>query len=224
MKKFYFLALSALLLCSACGPDKKLMQAQFENSNYAKVRIEGSDKYGVKDVTTGQEILPQNYEAIDYYATGYFMVRDSSGVQLFDESGANIIPAQEQINAKTGHFEFSNEKVKGLYFINSNFTISGEYDKLCVDAAGNVLFTKDGLSGIMNTKGETLIPGEYKLLIWDGKNYNAAKDKDTKKPYFDEKTQTFNWSRAEASTFDKGGKRLKKLSAAQAKKIFEVKK
>ncbi len=86
------------------------------------------------------------------------------------------------------------------------------------------MFFAKGLYGVLNPEGETIIPGEYNQLIWDGKNYNAIKDKNPKRPYFDEKTKKINWTRAEAFTFDKDGKQLKKLTTAQAKKIFEAKK
>ena len=50
------------------------------------------------------------------------------------------------------------------------------------------------------------------------------KNKNDKRPYFDAKTKRFNWYLAEAAVFDADGKLVKKLTAPQAKKIFEAKK
>ena len=231
MKKFYFLALVATVICfvlSSCGP--KVQQARFENTNFASVTVEGSGQYGIKDLTTGQEILPQIYKSVGYYYSGFFTAQDDTGVQLFDVSGKCVIPAQAQINAKDGYFEFVGNKTskgsgaKGIYVIKTGKTIINVYDALEGDGAGNFMFFAKGLYGVLNPEGETIIPGEYNQLIWDGKNYNAIKDKNPKRPYFDEKTKKINWTRAEAFTFDKDGKQLKKLTTAQAKKIFEAKK
>ena len=46
----------------------------------------------------------------------------------------------------------------------------------------------------------------------------------TKRPYFNEKTKKYNWNLAEAAALDQTGKRVKKLTAKQAKKVFEAKK
>ena len=63
MKKFYFLALAALVLSlAACGP--KVIEKKFEKTNFATVTVEGSGKYGVKDVVSGREILPQSFDNI----------------------------------------------------------------------------------------------------------------------------------------------------------------
>ena len=145
-------------------------------------------------------------------------------VQLFDKDGKCVIPAQEQISAKEGYFEFTKGDTKGFYFIKEKSTVSGVYNKFEIDAAGNISFVKDGKYGVLNKKGEIVIPGEYELILWDGKNYNAAKNKNDKRPYFDAKTKRFNWYLAEAAVFDADGKLVKKLTAPQAKKIFEAKK
>lgn len=223
MKKFYFLALAALVLSLAsCGP--KVIEKKFEKTNFATVTVEGSGKYGVKDVVSGQEILPKSFDNIGYYYSGFFTAKDNTGVQLFDEAGKCVIPAQEQISAKEGYFEFTKGDTKGFYFIKEKSTVSGVYNKFEIDAAGNISFVKDGKYGVLNKRGEIVIPGEYELILWDGKNYNAAKNKNDKRPYFDAKTKRFNWYLAEAAVFDADGKLVKKLTAPQAKKIFEAKK
>lgn len=185
--------------------------------------MEGSGKYGVKDVVSGKEILPQSFDNIGYYYSGFFTAKDNTGVQLFDKDGKCVIPAQEQISAKEGYFEFTKGDTKGFYFIKEKSTVSGVYNKFEIDAAGNISFVKDGKYGVLNKKGEIVIPGEYELILWDGKNYNAAKNKNDKRPYFDARTKRFNWYLAEAAVFDADGKLVKKLTAPQAKKIFEAK-
>ena len=231
MKKFYFLAFVATVICfclTSCGP--KVKEARFENTNFASVTVESSGLYGIKDLTTGQEILPQIYKSVGYYYSGFFTAQDDTGVQLFDETGKCVIPAQAQINAKDGYFEFVGNKTskgpggKGIYVITTGKTIINVYDALEPDKAGNFMFFDKGLYGVINSKGETIIPGEYNQLFWDGEQYNALKDKDPKRHYRDEKTQKIIWTRAEAFTFDKDGKLIKKLTTAQAKKIFETKK
>lgn len=178
MKKFYFLALAALVLSlAACGP--KVIEKKFEKTNFATVTVEGSGKYGVKDVVSGREILPQSFDNIGYYYSGFFTAKDNTGVQLFDEAGKCVIPAQEQISAKEGYFEFTKGDTKGFYFIKEKSTVSGVYNKFEIDAAGNISFVKDGKYGVLNKKGEIVIPGEYELILWDGKNYNAAKKQKT---------------------------------------------
>lgn len=218
MKKFYFLALAALVLSlAACGP--KVIEKKFEKTNFATVTVEGSGKYGVKDVVSGREILPQSFDNIGYYYSGFFTAKDNTGVQLFDKDGKCVIPAQEQISAKEGYFEFTKGDTKGFYFIKEKSTVSGVYNKFEIDAAGNISFVKDGKYGVLNKKGEIVIPGEYELILWDGKNYNAAKNKNDKRPYFDARTKRFNWYLAEAAVFDADGKLVKKLTAPQAKKF-----
>ena len=231
MKKFYFSALIAAVMSfglTSCGP--KVKEARFENTNFAKVTVEGSGQYGIKDLATGQEILPQIYKSVGYYYSGFFTAQDDTGIQLFDKTGKCVIPAQAEISAKDGYFEFVGNKTskgpgaKGIYVIATGKTIINVYDALEGDGAGNFMFFAKGLYGVLNSEGETIIPGEYNLLIWDGEQYNALKNKNPKRPYLDEKTKKINWSRAEAFTFGKDGKQLKKLTTAQAKKIFEAKK
>ena len=146
MKKFYFLALAALVLSLAsCGP--KVIEKKFEKTNFATVTVEGSGKYGVKDVVSGREILPQSFDNIGYYYSGFFTAKDNTGVQLFDKDGKCVIPAQEQISAKEGYFEFTKGDTKGFYFIKEKSTVSGVYNKFEIDAAGNISFVKDGKYG-----------------------------------------------------------------------------
>ena len=229
MKKFDFWVIMTAVFCLglvSCGP--KIKESPFEKTNYASVTVEGSGKYGVKNTATDYEILPQIYDAVGYYYSGFFWAQDSTGVQLFDVNGKCIIPAQTQINAKDGYFEFVGHNAsggvsKGVYFIETEKIVCGVFDALNVDQAGNVIFFQNGHYGVINPEGTTIIPGEYKQLFWDGENYNAIKDKNAKRPYFDEKTKKINWSRAEACTFDENGKLVKKLTASQAKKIFETK-
>ena len=222
MKKFSFFAvLTAMVMClCSCGP--KEITSQFAKTNYATVTLEGSGKYGVKDVVSNQEIIPQVYSSIGYYYSGYFLAQDASGVRLIDTTGKEVIPLQDKIAAKENYFEFSKGKSTGFYFIKTQTAVSGDYDTLEVDKAGNVLFLKNGLAGIMNTKGTVIIPGEYSYLVFDGENYNAAKNKNDKRPIVG-KNGKANWSLADAQVFDKNGKAVKKLTAAQAKKVFEKK-
>lgn len=222
MKKFSFFAvLTAMVMClCSCGP--KEITSQFAKTNYATVTLEGSGKYGVKDVVSNQEIIPQVYSSIGYYYSGYFLAQDASGVRLIDTTGKEVIPLQDKIAAKENYFEFSKGKSTGFYFIKTQTAVSGDYDTLEVDKAGNVLFLKNGLAGIMNTKGTVIIPGEYSYLVFDGENYDAAKNKNDKRPIVG-KNGKANWSLADAQVFDKNGKAVKKLTAAQAKKVFEKK-
>lgn len=231
MKKFYFLALAALVLSlAACGP--KVIEKKFEKTNFATVTVEGSGKYGVKDVVSGREILPQSFDNIGYYYSGFFTAKDNTGVQLFDEAGKCVISAQEQISAKDGYFEFSTAKTskgsgtKGIYLIKTGKTISGVFDTMEVDKAGNVVITAtvggEKLYGAYSPQSELIIPLEYPYFIFDGENYNVAKNKNPKFPMVDKKGK-INWRQAEALVLDKEGKQVKKLTAAQAKKIFEAK-
>ena len=222
MKNFAFLAvLSAVVMfLSSCGP--KEVKQRFVDTNYATVTLEGTNCYGVVNLINDQEIIPQRYSSINYYVSGYFLAEDSSGVQLFDTDGQLIIPSQDQIKNKGDYFEFQRGSKKGFYFIKTQTKISGEYETLEVDQAGNILFMQDGKAGILNQQGKVVIAGEYPYLIYDGSHYNAAKNKNDKRPIVG-KNGKANWSLAEAYVFDKEGKQIKKLTSAQAKKIFEGK-
>lgn len=222
MKNFAFLAvLSAVVMfLSSCGP--KEVKQRFVDTNYATVTLEGTNCYGVVNLINDQEIIPQRYSSINYYVSGYFLAEDSSGVQLFDTDGQLIIPSQDQIKNKGDYFEFQRGSKKGFYFIKTQTKISGDYETLEVDQAGNILFMQDGKAGILNRQGKVVIPGEYSYLIYDGTHYNVAKNKNDKRPIVG-KNGKANWSLAEAYVFDKEGKQIKKLTSAQAKKIFEGK-
>ena len=222
MKNFAFLAvLSAVVMfLSSCGP--KEVKQRFVDTNYATVTLEGTNCYGVVNLINDQEIIPQRYSSINYYVSGYFLAEDSSGVQLFDTDGQLIIPTQDRIKNKGDYFEFQRGSKKGFYFIKTQTKISGDYETLEVDQAGNILFMQDGKAGILNRQGKVVIPGEYSYLIYDGTHYNVAKNKNDKRPIVG-KNGKANWSLAEAYVFDKEGKQIKKLTAAQAKKIFEGK-
>ena len=222
MKNFAFLAvLSAVVMfLSSCGP--KEVKQRFVDTNYATVTLEGTNCYGVVNLINDQEIIPQRYSSINYYVSGYFLAEDSSGVQLFDTDGQLIIPTQDRIKNKGDYFEFQRGSKKGFYFIKTQTKISGEYETLEVDQAGNILFMQNGKAGILNRQGKVVIPGEYPYLIYDGSHYNVAKNKNDKRPIVG-KNGKANWSLAEAYVFDKEGKQIKKLTSAQAKKIFEGK-
>ena len=222
MKNFAFLAvLSAVVMfLSSCGP--KEVKQRFVDTNYATVTLEGTNCYGVINLINDQEIIPQRYSSINYYVSGYFLAEDSSGVQLFDTDGQLIIPTQDRIKNKGDYFEFQRGSKKGFYFIKTQTKISGDYETLEVDQAGNILFMQDGKAGILNRQGKVVIPGEYSYLIYDGTHYNVAKNKNDKRPIVG-KNGKANWSLAEAYVFDKEGKQIKKLTSAQAKKIFEGK-
>lgn len=229
MKKFYFLAVTALVfILTSCGP--KVIENKFPKSNFATFTTEGTGKYGAKNYLTGDILIPAEYSNIGYYYSGFFTAQDASGICLYDTLKNIVIPASIEINAHEGYFDFATAKSskgdgsKGIYFIKEKTTVSGVYNKLELDPAGNVSFVLNGKYGVLNKKGETVIPCEYLLILWDGKNYNAAKNKNDKRPYFDAKTQRFNWYLAEAIVFDAQGKLVKKLTAPQAKKIFEAKK
>ena len=222
MKNFAFLAvLSAVVMfLSSCGP--KEVKQRFVDTNYATVTLEGTNCYGVINLINDQEIIPQRYSSINYYVSGYFLAEDSSGVQLFDTDGQLIIPSQDRIKNKGDYFEFQRGSKKGFYFIKTQTKISGDYETLEVDQAGNILVMQNGKAGILNRQGKVVIPGEYTYLIYDGINYNVAKNKNDKRPIVG-KNGKANWSLAEAYVFDKEGKQIKKLTSAQAKKIFEGK-
>lgn len=222
MKNFAFLAVftAAVLFLSCCGP--KEVKQRFVDTNYATVTLEGTNCYGVVNLINDQEIIPQRYSSINYYVSGYFLAEDSSGVQLFDTDGQLIIPSQDRIKNKGDYFEFQRGSKKGFYFIKTQTKISGDYETLEVDQAGNILFMQDGKAGILNQQGKVVIAGEYTYLIYDGINYNVAKNKTDKHPIVG-KNGKANWSLAEAYVFDKEGKQIKKLTSAQAKKIFEGK-
>lgn len=222
MKNFAFLAvLSAVVMfLSSCGP--KEVKQRFVDTNYATVTLEGTNCYGVINLINDKEIIPQRYSSINYYVSGYFLAEDSSGVQLFDTDGQLIIPSQDQIKNKGDYFEFQRGSKKGFYFIKTQTKISGDYETLEVDQAGNILFMQDGKAGILNRQGKVVIPGEYSYLIYDGTHYNVAKNKNDKRPIVG-KNGKANWSLAEAYVFDKEGKQIRKLTSAQAKKIFEGK-
>lgn len=222
MKNFAFLAvLSAVVMfLSSCGP--KEVKQRFVDTNYATVTLEGTNCYGVINLINDKEIIPQRYSSINYYVSGYFLAEDSSGVQLFDTDGQLIIPSQDQIKNKGDYFEFQRGSKKGFYFIKTQTKISGDYETLEVDQAGNILFMQDGKAGILNRQGKVVIPEEYPYLIYDGSHYNVAKNKNDKRPIVG-KNGKANWSLAEAYVFDKEGKQIKKLTSAQAKKIFEGK-
>lgn len=231
MKKFYFLALTALVLClSACGPKK--VTRQFDKTNFATVTIEGSGLYGAVNCVTGEELLPQTFTAIGYYYSGFFTAQDASGISLYDTLKNQVIPPQEQITAQNGYFEFSAAKTskgpgsKGIYFIKSGKTIAGVFDTMEVDKAGNVVITAsvegEKRYGVYSPDNKLIIPLVYPYFIFDGENYNVAKNKNPKLPMVDKKGK-INWRQAEALVLDKEGKQVKKLTAVQAKKIFEAK-
>lgn len=222
MKNFAFLAvLSAVVMfLSSCGP--KEVKQRFVDTNYATVTLEGTNCYGVVNLINDQEIIPQRYSSINYYVSGYFLAEDSSGVQLFDTDGQLIIPSQDRIKNKGDYFEFQRGSKKGFYFIKTQTKISGDYETLEVDQAGNILVMQNGKAGILNRQGKVVIPEEYPYLIYDGSHYNVAKNKNDKRPIVG-KNGKANWSLAEAYVFDKEGKQIKKLTSAQAKKIFEGK-
>lgn len=222
MKNFAFLAVftAVVMFLSSCGPKK--VKQRFVDTNYATVTLEGTNCYGVVNLINDQEIIPQRYSSINYYVSGYFLAEDSSGVQLFDTDGQLIIPSQDRIKNKGDYFEFQRGSKKGFYFIKTQTKISGDYETLEVDQAGNILFMQDGKAGILNRQGKVVIPGEYTYLIYDGSHYNVAKNKTDKRPIVG-KNGKANWSLAEAYVFDKEGKQIKKLTSAQAKKIFEGK-
>lgn len=220
-----------LIVClSACGPKK--ITRQFDKTNFATVTIEGSGLYGAINSTTGEELLPQKFSAIGYYYSGYFSAQDDSGISLYDTLKNQVIPPKEQISAKDGYFEFSTAKTskgsgtKGIYLIKTGKTISGVFDTMEVDKAGNVVITAtvggEKLYGAYSPQSELIIPLEYPYFIFDGENYNVAKNKNPKFPMVDKKGK-INWRQAEAFVLDKEGKQVKKLTAAQAKKIFEAK-
>lgn len=225
MKKFYFLAIAAAVtMFSSCSKTPKVIEEPLANPDYTSVTVEGSGKYGVINSTTKKEVLPQIFDHIDYLDNGYFLTSDSVGFLLFNTNGNALIPAQDKITTGDGYFELSAGNVKGFYFTEEKSTVTGEYEQISLDPAGNVLFLKNGKYGVLNRKGETIIPGEYNQILWDGKNYNVVKNKNDKRPYFNEKTKKYNWNLAEAAALDQTGKRVKKLTAKQAKKVFEAKK
>lgn len=235
MKKFYFLAVSALVfILAACGP--KVIEKKFANTNFATFTTEGTGKYGAKNCLTGDILIPAEYSNIGYYYSGYFTAQDANGICLYDTLKNKVIPASNEINAHEGYFDFATDKSskgegsKGIYFIKEKTTVSGCYEALQIDEAGNVIATatvgETKVCGVLSPKNSIIIPCEYNLLILEADKYYAAKDKNPKRPFITNKDGkiSVNWVLAEASVFDKDGKLIKKLTAAQAKKIFEAKK
>lgn len=230
MKKIYFFAVFTAMIAvlTACGPS--VQKRAFAKTPYATITIEGSGKIGVIDTQTQKEILPQEFSDIGYYYSGYFAARNAAGIALFDTDGKEVIPAVDQISAGEGYFTFSKESAKGkhigIYFTKTGKTVSGAYNTLEIDKAGNVTATtiigSETFYGVISPENEILIPLEYRFLSFDGENYNVAKDKNSKKPMLDSKGQP-NWNLADAKVLGKDGKQVKKLTAAQAKKIFATK-
>ena len=231
MKKILFFAVLTALITTlaACGPKK--VTKQFAKTNFATVTIEGSGKYGAINCLTGEELIPQEYANIGYYYSGYFTAQNASGISLFDTLKNQILPPQEQITAKDGYFEFSTAKTskgdgsKGIFFIKTGKIVSGGCDALEVDKAGNAVMIATVVGqkvfGVFSPENEVILPLEYLYLVYDGENYNAAKNKNEKNPIVD-KNGKANWALADATVFDKTGKQIKKLTKAQAKKIFEA--
>lgn len=230
MKKIIFLAVLTAMTAvfTACGPSVK--KNPFPKTPYATISLEGSGKFGVINTQTGAEILPQIYSNIGYYSSGYFVATNASGIALFDTTGKEVIPAVSEISAKDDYFVFSKSDSKGdnkgIYFIKTEQTISGVYKSLEVDSVGNVIANvtvgQDSLFGVFNTKNENLIPLEYRFLVFDGENYNAAKDKNVKRPMVDPKGN-INWRLADIMVFDKDGKAVKKPNIIKAKKVLSDK-
>lgn len=230
MKKIYFFAVFTAMIAvlTACGPS--VQKRAFDKTPYGTITVEGSGKIGAINLETGAEILPQIYSNIGYYYSGYFVAQNAEGTALFDTDGKQVIAAVDQIAAKDDYFTFSKESAKGkhigIYFTKTGKTVSGAYKALEVDKAGNVTATTtvgtETLYGVINTSNEVIIPLEYRFLTYDGENYNVAKDKNAKKPMIDAKGQP-NWNLADAKVLGKDGKQVKKLTAAQAKKIFTAK-
>jgi len=225
MKKSSFLAIVAMVaVFTSCDKKAKEIEQVLDNPAYTSVTVEGSGKYGIIDSKTKAEILPQMFDAIDYLESGYFLTHDSIGLLLYDTAGTALIPAQNSITEKDGYFELISGDLKGFYFPEEKSVVTGNYEQLTLDGAGNICFLQNGKYGVLNKKGETVIPCEYNVILWDGKNYNVAKNKNDKRPYVNAKTGKCNWARAAASVLDKDGKVIKKLPSWQAKKIFEAKK
>ena len=229
MKKIMcFAAFAVLVVCfSACGPKK--ITHQFNKTNFATVTVEGSGKYGAINSITGDEILPQKFTAIGYYYSGFFSAQDAFGVSLYDTLKNQVIPPQNQITAKNGYFEFSTSKdvgTKGIYFIKTGQTIAGAFDTMEVDKAGNVVITAtvegEKRYGVYSPDSKLIIPLVYPYFAFDGEKYFVAKNKNPKLPMVDKKGK-INWRQAEALILDKEGNLVKKLTAVQAKKIFEAK-
>lgn len=222
MKKFGILALAAMVMC-LCSCGQKEIKKQFALTDFATVTLEGSEKYGVVNIVTGQEIIPQLYNSIGYYSSGFFCAQDKDGTRLIDTKGQEVVPPQDAITAKEGYFELTKGDVHGFYFIKTGKTLfcSAE-ETLEVDKTGNILVIKGGLKGILGQNGSVILPCEYPYLVFDGENYNVAKPKNDKRPIVG-KNGKANWILAEAAVYDKTGKLVKKLTAAQAKKIFEAK-
>ena len=86
-------------------------------------------------------------------------------VQLFDKDGKCVIPAQEQISAKEGYFEFTKGDTKGFYFIKEKSTVSGVYNKFEIDAAGNISFVKNKLLSLIEGNDMYVVPSSGSNLL-----------------------------------------------------------
>lgn len=122
-----------------------------------------------------------------------------------------------------GYFEFTKGDTKGFYFIKEKSTVSRRLQQIWNWRRRQHFFRERRQIRRSEQKSEIVIPGEYELILWDSENYNAAKNKNDKRPYFDAKTKRFNWYLAEAAVFDADGKLVKKLTAPQAKKFLKQK-
>ena len=178
MKKFYLVALAAIVtMLASCDKKPKVIEEVLANPDYTSVTVEGSGKYGIINSATKAEVLPQMFNNIDYLDSGYFLTQDSVGYMLFNSAGLALIPSQDEIIARDGYFELSAGDIKGYYFLEEGSTVTGSYEQLELDPAGNIIFLQNGKYGILNRKGETVIPGEYDQILWDGQNYNVVKNK-----------------------------------------------
>lgn len=134
--------------------------------------VKKDDKYGIIN-TKGEEIIPLIYDNAGNFSDGLAMVEKDNMCGYIDINGNEVIPLiyGNASNLSEGLASVSKEKyipgyditpnTCGLIDTNGNQIIPPTCDSIGSFTDGFAVFTKHGLFGVMNEKGEEVISPSY---------------------------------------------------------------
>jgi len=173
-------------------------------------------KWGILD-KTGKEIIPFNYEKMGPWGNDMASVKLKGKWGFINKTGELVIPAEYDFawgfeqgvslvgkGKKYGLINTKNEKLADLVYDNfksivdvskNEFSTTGysESNERVVMEEGLIIFSKDKLWGLMDTKGEVVLPYEHTYIGVPDANGIVNIEKDGKRGTFNLKTKAVKW-------------------------------
>ena len=122
-------------------------------------------KYGIID-TLGREILPMQYDNIDWFYQGYSLIEQNGKYGLIDSTGKFKTPFVYDSMVYVKDFYIVGKAKKGILTFDGREIVPPIYQEIFATDIENGYFKaqKDGKWGFMHISGQQILPFEYEEL------------------------------------------------------------